>query len=258
MWEVTWTVQDESAWSRVLRDRNSIPPLRTSAQGPKSFTPDEPIRLSWKISGVRIGCHASGNLAEVKIWARWINRRGGKFYGITSCFPTTMSAPSPLPSSITPAGTQGADATAVTVPDIEATLLAEEQQAQRDTDDLVKALEEAKHKHEDIANKRRDTQVAREKREVDQREADVKVRGKLLANAAVAEVQRQFLRQAEKARMAAEKLQAEREAAQSPRKVQMKLGVSISPSSPLLNAEKSIGDRCARERGGGFIEAEGA
>ena len=169
-----------------------------------------------------------------------------------------MFAPSPLPSSITPAGTQGADAAAVTAPDIEVTLLAEEQQAQRDADDLVRALEEAKRKREDLANKRRDAQVAWEKREADQREADAKVRGRLLANAAVAEVWRRFLRQAEKARMAAEKLQAEREAAQSPRKVQMKLGVSIFPSSPLLDAEKSVGDCCAREHGGGFVETQGA
>ena len=84
------------------------------------------------------------------------------------------------------------------------------------------------------------------------------MRGRLLANAAVAEVWRRFLRQAEKARMAVEKLQAEQEAAQSPRKVRMKLGVSISPASPLLDAETSIGDCCARERGGGFVEVEGA
>ena len=134
-----------------------------------------------------------------------------------------MSAPSPLPSSITPAGTQGADAAAVTAPDIEATLLAEEQQAQQDVDNLVKALEEAKHKCEDLANKRWDAQVAREKRKADQREADAKVRGKLLANAVVAEVQRQFMHQA---RLAAEKLQAERDASRSPRKVRMGLGVS--------------------------------
>ena len=144
----------------------------------------------------------SGSLAEFEIWARRINRHGGKFYGVTSCLPTTMSAPSPLQSSITPAGTQGTDVAAVTAPDIEATLLAEEQQVQRDTDDLVKALEEANRKREDLANKRRDVQVAREKHEVEQREADVKVRGKLLANAAVAEVRRRFLRQVEKARMA--------------------------------------------------------
>ena len=169
-----------------------------------------------------------------------------------------MSAPSPLPLSITPVGMQGADAAAVTAPDIEASLLAEEQQAQRDADDLVRALEEAKRKREDLVNKQRDVQVAQEKREADQREADAKVRGRLLANAAVAEVRHRFLRQAEKARMAAEKLQVEREAAQSPCKVRMKLGVSIFPSSPLLDAEKSVGDRCTRERGSRFVEAEGA
>ena len=65
-----------------------------------------------------------------------------------------------------------------------------------------------------------------EKHEVEQCEADVKVRGKLLANAAVAEVRRRFMRKADKARLAAEKLQMELEELQSPRKVQMKLGVS--------------------------------
>ena len=45
------------------------------------------------------------------------------------------------------------DAAAVTAPDIEATLLTEEQQAQRDADDLVRALEEAKRKRKDLANK---------------------------------------------------------------------------------------------------------
>ena len=54
------------------------------------------------------------------------------------------------------------------------------------------------------------------------------MRGKLLANAAVAEVQHRFLCQVDKARLVAEKLQAEREASQSPRKVRMKLGVSVS------------------------------
>ena len=182
----------------------------------------------------------------------------GKVLRRNFLFPSIMSAPSSLRSLVTPAGTQGADAAAVTAPDIEATLLAEEQQAQQDADNLMKALEEAKRKCEDLANKRRDAQVAREKRKVEKREADAKVRGRLLANAVVAEVRRRFSRQAEKARMVAEKLQAEREAAQSPRKVRMKLGVSIFPSSPLLDAEKSVGDRCARERGGGFVEAEGA
>ena len=139
----------------------------------------------------------------------------GKVLRRNFLFPSIMSAPSSLRSLVTPAGTQGTDAATVTVPDIEATLLAEEQQAQRDADDLVKALEEAKHKREDLANKRRDVQVAREKREAERCEADAKVRGRLLANAAVAEVRHRFLRQAEKTRLAAEKLQAEREAAQS-------------------------------------------
>ena len=71
-------------------------------------------------------------------------------------------------------------------------------------------------------------QVAWEKHEVDQHEADVKVRGKLLANAVVAEVRRRFMCQVDKARLAAEKLQAEWDALRSPRKVQMKLGVSNS------------------------------
>ena len=140
-----------------------------------------------------------------------------------------MSSPSSsLRSFITPAGTQGANAAAATAPNIEATLLAEEQQAQRDTDDLVKVLEDVNHKREELANKRQDAQAAWEKREADQHEADAKVRGKLLANAVVAEVRRRFVRQADKARLVAEKLQAEWEASQLPRKVQMRLGVSDS------------------------------
>ena len=67
-----------------------------------------------------------------------------------------------------------------------------------------------------------------EKCEADQREADAKVRGKLLANAAVAEVRCRFVRQADKARLVAEKLQAERDMSRSPHKVWMKLGVSNS------------------------------
>ena len=64
-----------------------------------------------------------------------------------------MSAPSSLHSFITPAKTQGVDVAAVTVPNIEAMLLVEEQQAQRDADDLVKALEDVNRKHEELANK---------------------------------------------------------------------------------------------------------
>ena len=137
-----------------------------------------------------------------------------------------MSAPSSLRSFLAPAKTQGADAAATTAPDIEATLLAEEQQVQRDAEDLVKALEEANHKCEDLAKKWQDVQVAQKKCEAEQHEADAKVRGKLLTNAAVAEVRRRFVRQADKARLAAEKLQAERDASRSPRKVWMRLGVS--------------------------------
>ena len=118
------------------------------------------------------------------------------------------------------------DVAVTTAPNIEATLLAEEQQVQRDAEDLVKALEEANCKREDLAKKWRDAQVTREKCEAEQHEADVKVRGKLLANAAVAEVRRQFMRQADKARLATEKLQAEQDASWSPCKVRMRLGVS--------------------------------
>ena len=73
-------------------------------------------------------------------------------------------------------------------------------------------------------------QAAWEKREVDQREADAKVRGKLLANAVVAEVRHWVVHQVDKAMLAAERLQTEREASWSPCKVQMKLGVSSFPS----------------------------
>ena len=103
-------------------------------------------------------------------------------------FSAPMSAPSSLRLFLAPVKTQGADAAATTAPDIEATLLAKEQQVQQDAEDLVKALEEANHKRKDLAKKRRDAQVAREKRE-----ADAKARGKLLANAAVAEVRCQFV-----------------------------------------------------------------
>ena len=113
-----------------------------------------------------------------------------------------------------------------TAPDIEVTLLAEEQQVQRDAEDLVKALEEANRKREDLAKKRQDAQVAWEKCEAEQCEVDAKVRGKLLANTAVAEVRRRFMRQADKARLASEKLQVERDASRLPRKVRMRLGVS--------------------------------
>ena len=150
----------------------------------------------------------------------------GKVLRRNFLFSTPMSAPSSLRSFMTPAKTQGTDAAVTTAPDIEATLLAEEQQVQQDAEDLVKALEKANRKHEDLAKKRRDAQVAREKHEAEQHEADAKVRGKLLANAVVAEVRCRFVYQADKARLAAEKLQAERDALRSPHKVRMRLGVS--------------------------------
>ena len=67
-----------------------------------------------------------------------------------------------------------------------------------------------------------------EKCDADQREVDTKVRGKLLANAAVAEVRCQFMCQVDKARLAVEKFQVEQDALQSLCKVRMKLGMSVS------------------------------
>ena len=49
-------------------------------------------------------------------------------------------------------------------------------------------------KREDLANKRLDVQATQEKCEAEQCEVDTKVRGKLLANAAVAEVWCQVVR----------------------------------------------------------------
>ena len=120
-----------------------------------------------------------------------------------------MSPPSSLRSFIALANMQGTIAAAVTAPDLENMLLTEEQQVQRDADDLVKALKEANHKCTDLMNKCQEAQAAWEKCEAEQCEVDAKVRGKLLANAAVAEVQHQVMRKADKARLAAEKLQAE-------------------------------------------------
>ena len=158
---------------------------------------------------------------------------------------------------MTPAKTQGADTAVTTAPDIEVTLLAEEQQVQRDADNLVKALEEANRKREDLAKKWRDVQVTRGKRKAEQHEADAKVRGKLLANAVVAEVRRRFVRQADKARLVAEKLQAERDVLRSPCKVWMRLGVSVSFFSLLLEAEKCVGNRFTRECSGRIVETQG-
>ena len=148
-------------------------------------------------------------------------------------------SPSSLHSFMAPINMQCMNMAVGTVLDVEMTLLTEEQQVQQDTDNLVKALKEANHKHEELANKRQDTQAAREKGEAEQCEADMKVRGKLLANVAVAEVWHQVMRQAEKARLVAEKLKMEWQALQLSWKVQMRLGVSFFPFFFRFEAEKS-------------------
>ena len=122
---------------------------------------------------------------------------------------------------MTPAGTQGVNTAVVTMPDDEVVLLAKEEQAQWDTNTLVQALEEANHKHDELVTKQHDTQATQDKCEVDQCEVDVKVRGRLLANAAVAEVWRWYVCQVNKARLVVEKLRSEWEGSHSPLKVQM-------------------------------------
>ena len=126
-----------------------------------------------------------------------------------------------------PANMQGTNMAVVTTPDVEMALCAKEEQAQQDADALVKALEEANCKRKELANKIHDAQAAQEKHEVDQREADAKVRGRLLANEAMAEVWRRYMCQANKARLVVEKLRTEREVSQSLQKVRMQLGVSL-------------------------------
>ena len=66
----------------------------------------------------------------------------------------------------------------------------------------------------------------------------MKVRGRLLANTVMAEVQRQVMCQVEKARLVAEKLQMEREVSRLPWKVQMRLGVSFPFFLHCFEAEK--------------------
>ena len=60
------------------------------------------------------------------------------------------------------------------MPNIETTLRTEEEQAQQDTDALMKALEEANRKHKELVSKRHDAQAAWEKCEADQHKVDVK------------------------------------------------------------------------------------
>ena len=57
-----------------------------------------------------------------------------------------MSAPSSLHCFMTPTNTQGMNVAAVTAPNIETMLLTEEEQAQWDSNDLVKVLEDTNHK----------------------------------------------------------------------------------------------------------------
>ena len=140
----------------------------------------------------------------------------------------SMSAPSSLQYFMDPTGTQGVNTAAVTIPDVETALLSEEEQAQQDTDILVKALKEANCMCKELANKRHNAQATQEKHEADQHEVDAKVRGRLLTNAAMAEMQCQYVCQANKVRLVAEKLRMEQEVSQSPQKVWMQLGVSLS------------------------------
>ena len=84
------------------------------------------------------------------------------------------------------------------------------------------------------------------------------MRGRLLANAAVAEVQHWYMYQANKVRLAVEKLRMEQEASQSPWKVRMRLGVSLFFSSSLLSRlRKAAGYHCTSECGSGLVETEG-
>ena len=78
-----------------------------------------------------------------------------------------------------PANTQGMNVAVVTTPDVDIALLAKEEQAQWNADAVVKALEEANCKGNEVANKRCDTQAAQEKHKADQCEVDAKVRGRL-------------------------------------------------------------------------------
>ena len=95
---------------------------------------------------------------------------------------------------------------AIVAPDDKKLLLAEEEQAQREANDLRQALEDMQCKHNGLVVKCHKAQATQEKHKVAQHEVDTKVRGHMLANAAMAEVWQQAMCQAEKARKAAEKL----------------------------------------------------
>ena len=87
-----------------------------------------------------------------------------------------------------PAGTQDVNTAAITMPDNKMVLLTEEGQAQQDANALVQALEEANCKCNELAMEQCDAQATQEKHKVDQSEVDTKVRGRLLANTAMAKV----------------------------------------------------------------------
>ena len=97
-----------------------------------------------------------------------------------------------------------------------------------------------------------------EKCEAEQCEADVKVRAKLLANTVVAEVWHRVMCQVEKVRLAAEKSQMAQEALWSPRKVQMRLGMSFFPFFFIGSRMRRVaGYCCASECGGRLVKMQG-
>ena len=169
---------------------------------------------------------AVGSLVGFKIWV-WQIKGVVEVFSQCKLFPLLMAAPSSLHSFMAPTGLQDMNVAAIVVPDNERLLLAEEEQAQQDTNDLRQALEDTTCKCDELMVKCCKAQAALEKHKVAQCEVDVKVRGRLLVNAAMAEVQRWAMHQAEKVRKAAEKLCLEWEASQSPWKVQLRLGVSF-------------------------------
>ena len=87
-----------------------------------------------------------------------------------------------------PTGLQDTNMAVIITPDNKL-LLAEEEQAQREANDLRQALEDMQRKHDRLVVKHHEAQATREKCKLAQHEADVKVRGHLLADATMAEVQ---------------------------------------------------------------------
>lgn len=166
-----------------------------------------------------------------------------------------MSAPSSLCSFMAPTGLQDMNAAVTVVLDVKQLLLTEEEQAQQDADNFRQAFEDANHKCEELAGKQHEAQAAQEKRKADQHEVDVKVRGHMLVDAAVAEVWRQATCQVEKTRKAMEKLHLGWEALQSPWKIRLQLGVSPSCFFSRLRLVTGYGG--STECGSRFIKAKG-